>query len=261
MMKNEELIEVVIDLATAILKSGGKSSIENTTIIFEYKSLHMELGIPRLRLTFMGSEVDNKGWPYDSVIINGKHYRFQPNTVIPQDFIDHIAKSIDQLRQDVFVSTQFTPLIEEEFFRVTNMHIKKPNRETYMLKEKLRDLFIQEAEFHRLKRKNANKENKSIYQRFLHIKNRLPHSLKYVRNPLIRLKKLAEQYYQAQYQNGDLVVTGWGNDPYQSIRMLEQHLREELSEYGKNIHTMRVLRTYYNLFDEDIDDIKKKLSA
>lgn len=259
-MNNTELISILIELVQTILKNGGKSEIKNRTTTFVYHSLKLELEVPHLRLSFMGDEVGGiKGWPYYSVTINSKSYNFQRNNIVPQDFIDHIAKSIDKLNQDIFYKTTLTPLIENNVMKVYDIHSKRPNRETYVLKRQLINLFKQEIDFHRNKRRNLNKESVKIYQQFLEIKKKLPHSLKYIRNPYITLKKISEGYFEANYRNGDIVLAGWGNDPYQPIRLLERNLREELSNFGKNIRVIKALRAYYNLFDEDLDELKKKL--
>lgn len=259
-MNKQELIEITIELVQAILKSGGTSKVNDRTTTFEYKSLNVTLDEPHFHLTFMGQEVGEiKGWPYHSVTIDGKSYYFERNEKVPQDFIDHIAKSIDRLRKDIFVKTTLTPMIEKQLFQVYDIHTKRPKRETYLLKQQLINLFKQELNFHNFKRKSINEDGSVIYKRFLDIKNKLPHSVNHIRNPFIKLKKISDEYYHAEYKNGEIVVAGWGNDPYQTVRVLERQLREKLSDFGKNIHITKALRRYDNLFEEELDVLKNEL--
>ncbi|WP_121616839.1 hypothetical protein [Virgibacillus halodenitrificans] len=259
-MNNHELIEITIELVQTILKSGGKSNKKQRTTTFEYQSLHLALHKPQLQLTFLGEEIGGtKGWPYHSLSINGKSFNFGQKELVPQSFIDHIAKSIDRLRKDIFSKTTLTPIIEKDVIRVYELHKKQPNRETYVLKEQLIHLFKQEINFHRNRRRNLNKSKAVIYQRFIDIKKRLPHSLRFIKSPLISLNKISEGYYRADYKSGELALSSWGTDSYQAINMLESHLRDELSDFGKNIPVTRVLKAYYNLFDEDLDSLKNEL--
>mgnify|MGYP001080287591 CR=1 FL=1 len=241
-MNNTEMITVVGNLTNAFKEAGGTITKGEKIVFFKYKSLMMVLEEPYFQLSCMGEQVFGiKGWPYNSVTINGKTYYFKHNAVVPQEMIDYIALCIDKLGKNMVTFSRGNNLIEQQLFEANRKHKQNPTRETYRTLRILKNLFIEEYSYNSMQRKSRNKDNARKFKNFVAVKNQLPHSLKYIKNQEITLKKTVMGFV-ATTNASVFSRKSHESNAYLAIQKAKKQLQEQMTK--QKVMTVKVLTVY-----------------
>jgi hypothetical protein len=193
-----QLFQVIKEIADALSELGAVKTRDPHPMGTEKLAINgkgLEFVLRPFRLVFMGAPVDES--PYYSINVNGCFgcsYEIDRGQTT-QVFIDSLARLIDRLRDEVFVTEQPQFLALEFLTKARVEHIKRPTAETYRLMKLLKKHYLEELDRWETKRKEHNRKKKDAYEKLCRLKNMLPHSINQVRALKGRIFERPGRYY------------------------------------------------------------------
>jgi len=179
-----QLFKVIKEIADALSELGAVKTRDPHPMGTEKLTINdkgLEFVLRHFRLVYMGVHVEDS--PYYCININGCSgcsYEIDRGQTT-QAFIDSLARTIDRLRDEVFITEQPQFLVLDFLTKAHVQHIKRPTAETYRLMKLLKKHYLEELDKWETKRKEHNRRKREGYEKLCRLKNMLPHSINQVR--------------------------------------------------------------------------------